>query len=39
MNDEIIENMINPIKDQIAPPVLLKNLNHVFYNQIAPLAL
>jgi hypothetical protein len=39
MTDAIIENMINPIKDQIAPPVLLKNLNHVCYNQNAKLTL
>jgi hypothetical protein len=31
--------MISPIKDQIAPLVLWPIRNHVFYNQIAPLAL
>jgi len=39
MTDDGIRNMINPIEDQIPPLVLWKNLNHVCYNQIAPLAL
>jgi hypothetical protein len=39
MTGDNIRNMINPIEDQIAPPVLWLNLNHVCYNQISPLAL
>jgi len=39
MTDDDIRNMINPIEDQFPPPVLWLNLNHIFYDQIAPLAL
>jgi hypothetical protein len=39
MTDDGIRNMINPIEDKIPPLVLRKNLNHIFCNQNAPLAL
>jgi hypothetical protein len=39
MTGDNIRNLINPIEDQITPPVLWLNLNHIFYDQIAPLAL
>jgi len=39
MTDDDIRNLINPIEDQFPPPVLRINLNHVFCNQNAPLAL
>jgi hypothetical protein len=39
MTDDGIRNMINPIEDHIAPPVLWPIRNHIFYDQIAPLEL
>jgi dihydroorotase len=39
MTGDNIRNLINPIEDQITPQVLWLNLNHIFYDQIAPLAL